>query len=181
MKKYLPRNLIGLALLVGPFSLPHPREVYIFSPYPPTIEQVPPSPTPSVDVLPLVRWSLSLPSVRRNPSLPALQLARSHPAGLLDLCSPGERPSVSSANFVWQFKHLILKDCLMSTIMLMKLLPLCYSRPCVRKQTDRRPRMKRVILAPGKWTDKPFLLVFLFHQFGQVYPPDPGKRNRKRL
>lgn len=40
MKKCLPRNLICLDLLVGPFFLEHPREVYIFSPYLPTTEQV---------------------------------------------------------------------------------------------------------------------------------------------
>lgn len=49
---------------------------------------------PSVDVLPLARWFLSSPSVRQTPLLPAHQLAPSHPGGLGDPCSPGERPSM---------------------------------------------------------------------------------------
>lgn len=40
MKKCLPRNLICLDFLVGPFSLEHPREIFIFSPHPPTTSQV---------------------------------------------------------------------------------------------------------------------------------------------
>ena len=39
-KKSLPRNRISLDLLVGPFSPEHPRGMYIFSPHPPTTEQV---------------------------------------------------------------------------------------------------------------------------------------------
>lgn len=39
----------------------------------------------------------------------------------------------------------------------------------------------KVYLASSKWTDKPFLLAFLFPQFCQVYPPDPDNRKSNRV
>lgn len=52
--------------------------------------------SPTVKNLPLVRWFLLLPSAQQILALPAHRLAQSHPDDLVDLCSPGERPSMSS-------------------------------------------------------------------------------------
>lgn len=83
---------------------------------------------------------------------------------------------------IWQFKHLILKVYLMSpsNVMFMEVTDLTvyrYSRELLYKRANwQTSKNERWILAPSKWSHQPFLLVFLFHQFCQVYPPDPGER-----
>lgn len=121
-----------------------------------------------MDFLPLARWSLSLPSVLQTPSLPALQLARSHPGDLVDLCAPGERSSMS--RYAVSVQTLFCPNCLQLLF-----------KPLYKEASWQSSENKRCILAPSKWTDKPFLLVFLFHQFCQVYPPDPGKRKSNQV
>ncbi len=114
MQNCLPHNLVCLDLLDGPFCLEHPREMVYLA----HISQPPrKSFKPSVDVLPLVQWFPSLPSVQRTPSLPPLPLAQSHPGDPGDPCSPGERPSMrwfavnvqilqTFVLVVWHFKYL---------------------------------------------------------------------------
>lgn len=57
-----------------------------------------------------------------------------------------------------------------------------YSREHFNSQCKRvNWQTSKMYLASSKWTDKPFLLAFLFPQFCQVYPPDPDNRKSNRV
>lgn len=199
MKNCLPRNLICLDLLVGPFSPEHPREIYMFSPHPPTTRRVLQTICGRLTTGPMVPLAPFCPTNPISPCSPIGPVSPRWPWWPLlpwreaiseQVCSECTNFPWTVVRVVWQFKHLILKVYLTSTsnVMLMEVTGLTvyyYNRelfnPSYKRANCQTSKNERCILAPRKWTDKPFLLVFLFHQFCQVYPLDPGKRKSNRV
>lgn len=148
---------------------------------------------PSVDVLPLAQLCPLLPSVRQTPFLPGRRLAQFHPGDLGNPCSPGEMSSMSRYAVSVQTSPIICKYLILKSLFdkhfrchaYRSYWPSCLPlQPRTIQAFHRRAnwqtsKNERCIFTTSKWTGKPFLLVFLFHQFCQVYLLDPSKRKWK--